>query len=278
MVRSLSLGYSTCPNDTFIFHAMTHGQVDCTPYEFEPVLQDVEALNQAAKSSRLDVTKLSFAAIGHLSESYGLLRSGAALGRGCGPLIVARPGHDLSQLAGSKVAVPGAWTTANLLLGLYLSGPARTIPMVFDRIMPAIANGECDYGVIIHEGRFTYTSYGLTALLDLGKWWEDENGLPIPLGGIAVNRHLGVSVARTVEGLIQASIRYAFQYPRVSRDYVKKHAQEMTDDVISKHIALYVNDESIEISPKGMDAIKTLFQRSRDAGLLPASAQPLMAC
>lgn len=276
-MQQLSLGYSPCPNDTFIFHAITHDKVDCGAHMFEPVLKDVEALNQDAKNRKLDVTKLSFAALGHLQETYGLLRSGAALGRGCGPIIVARPGFKLSQLGESKIAVPGLWTTANLLLGLYLSGSPEVVPMTFDRIMPAVANGELDFGVIIHEGRFTYHSYGLTAILDLGQWWEEKTGLPIPLGGIAIRRSLGASVAAEVEKTIQDSIRYAFKDIDASRGYIKKHAQEVSDDVIARHIDLYVNDDSIEISAEGVQAIEALFQRGRDAGLLPNSLRPLFS-
>ena len=277
MTENLSLGYSTCPNDTFIFHALTHGLVDCGSLRFESVLKDVETLNQAARSQTLDVTKLSFAAIGQLQETYRLLRSGAALGRGCGPLVVARAGSDHAQLAASKIAVPGLWTTANLLLGLYLSGHPKVMPMTFDRIMPAVAKGDFNFGVIIHEGRFTFESYGLVDLLDLGQWWEDETGLPIPLGGIAIRRKLGPSVAINVETTLRESVRYAFDHPEASRRYVKTHAQEMTDEVIDQHIALYVNDDSMEIGDEGMTAIKVLFDQAREAGMIPDCKKELFA-
>ena len=178
-MKNLRLGYSTCPNDTFVFHAMTHGLVDCGSFYFQPALHDVEALNQMAKSEQIDVTKLSFAALGYLLENYGLIGSGAALGRGCGPLVVSRPGLDLIDLPSSKIAVPGFWTTAHLLLGLYLGHEPKATAMVFDRIMPTVTSGDYDFGVIIHEGRFTYENHGLHALLDLGQWWEDES-LPGP--------------------------------------------------------------------------------------------------
>ncbi|RUA02922.1 MAG: 1,4-dihydroxy-6-naphthoate synthase [Deltaproteobacteria bacterium] len=278
MTKTLSLGYSTCPNDTFIFHAMTHGRVGDDAFEFRPVLEDVETLNQKARFRTLDVTKLSFAAIGHLTESYGLLRSGAALGRGCGPLIVARSGKDLSHLDRSAVAVPGEWTTASLLLGLYLSRPPAVTAMPFDRIMPAVAGGEVDYGVIIHEGRFTFGSYGLTDLLDLGQWWEDETGLPIPLGGIAIRRDLGRSVAAVVEKIIQKSVRYAFDHPEASRNYVNAHAREMEDRVVDQHIGLYVNEDSERIGLQGQAAIEMLFKKARQAGMMPESRADLFAC
>lgn len=278
MTKKLSLGYSTCPNDTFIFHAMTHGLVAGGALRFQPVLEDVETLNQKARSQTLDVTKLSFAAIGHLTETYGLVRSGAALGRGCGPLVVARSGADLSDIGTSRVAVPGLWTTANLLLGLVASGQPTLFPMPFDRIMPAVANGDIDYGVIIHEGRFTFGSYGLVELLDLGQWWEDQTGLPIPLGGIAIRRELGTSIAENVETAIRNSVRYALDDPEVSRDYVKGHAQEMADDVIDRHIGLYVNDDSVSIGPEGVTAIEVLFKKARRAGMMPESGASLFAC
>jgi len=278
MLQNLSLGYSTCPNDTHIFYAMTHGRIDCGSLRFETVLKDVEALNQDAKSQFLDVTKLSFAAIGQLWDTYGLLRSGAALGRGCGPLIVARPGSGLSGIASSRVAVPGLWTTANLLFCLYLSVHPKVEPIPFDRIMSAVAKGDFDYGVIIHEGRFTFEPYGLVDLLDLGQWWEDETGLPIPLGGIAIRRELGPLTAEKVETTIRESVQYAFDHPKASRSHVKTHAQEMTDDVIDQHIALYVNDNSVSIGEEGMAAIEKLFKRGREAGVIPESEKPLFAC
>jgi len=278
MTQILSLGYSTCPNDTYIFHAMTHGLVGCGSVRFEPTLKDVETLNQEARSQTLDVTKLSFAVIGQLRDAYGLLRSGAALGRGCGPLIVARPGSGLSGIASSRVAVPGLWTTANLLLGLYLSVHPKVEPIPFDRIMSAVAKGVFDYGVIIHEGRFTFESYGLVDLLDLGQWWEDETGLPIPLGGIAIRRELGPLTAEKVETTIRESVQYAFDHPEASRSHVKTCAQEMTDDVIDQHIALYVNDDSVSIGEEGVAAIEMLFKRGREAGMTPKSGMPLFAC
>jgi len=277
MTKKFTLGYSTCPNDTFIFHALAHGLVAGGALRFKSVLEDVETLNQKARTQTLDVTKLSFAAIGHLMETYGLLRSGAALGRGCGPLVVARSGADLEHIGRSKVAVPGLWTTANLLLGLYVSPPPILISMPFDRIMPAVAGGDVDYGVIIHEGRFTFESYGLVDLLDLGQWWESQTGLPIPLGGIAIRRELGASIAEKVEMAIEESVRYAFDNPGASRDYVKANAQEMADVVIDRHIGLYVNDDSKTIGSEGVAAIEMLFKKARQAGMMPKSEKPLFA-
>jgi 1,4-dihydroxy-6-naphthoate synthase len=277
MTKTLTLGYSTCPNDTFLFHALAHGRIDCRGLEFEIHLADVERLNQDAEDGRLDVTKLSFAAIGHLRERYALLRSGAALGRGCGPLVIAKPGFDPSRLDRVPIAVPGMRTTAAMLLGLYLSGVPDCVPMTFDRIMPAVSRGEYAAGVIIHEGRFTFQDHGLVELVDLGRWWEDDTGLPIPLGGIAVRRDLGLDVARRVEAAIRDSVAYAFAHPGDSDGYIRTHAQEMEDHVVRKHIELYVNDFTLDLGETGVAAVVELFRRGREAGVLPYSRVPLLA-
>jgi len=270
MTQTLSLGYSTCPNDTFLFHALAHGKIDCRGLAFEICLADVEQLNRYAEVGRLDVTKLSFAAMGHLRERYALLGSGSALGRGCGPLVVAKPGFDPSRLGRTPIAVPGMRTTAAMLLGLYLSGTPACIPMNFDRIMPAVSRGEYEAGVIIHEGRFTFQDYGLVQLVDLGRWWEEDTGLPIPLGGIAVRRDLGPDIARCVEAAIRDSVAYAFDHPEESSTYVRAHAQEMAPDVIRQHIALYVNPFTLDLGEDGLAAVDALFRRGEAAGLLPA--------
>lgn len=268
--RHYTLGYSTCPNDTYIFEALVHGRVPCGDIGFEVVLKDVEALNQDARRGVLDFSKLSFAALGHLLPRYGLLRCGAALGRGCGPLIIARPGTDPNQLGRRPVAVPGLWTTACLLLGLYLGDRPLLAPMPFDRIMPAVASGEVPFGVIIHEGRFTYSDHGLEMIADLGRWWEAESGLPIPLGGIAARRDLPAGVVRTVDQALGRSVAHARRNPDDSRPYIRRHAQEMDPTVIDRHIELYVNAFSIDLGPEGEAAVAAFFQRARQAGLLPA--------
>lgn len=277
MNQRLTLGYSTCPNDTFLFYALAHDRVGC-PARFDIELADVETLNQAAKTERFDISKLSFAAIGHLMEGYGLLRSGAALGRGCGPLIVAREGVRLADLEGAAIAVPGLWTTACLLLGLYMGRPPRVTSMGFEKIMPAIKNGAHDAGVIIHEGRFTYQNHGLVKLLDLGEWWEETTGSPIPLGGIAVRRSLGPETARLVEKAIADSVAYAFRHPEATDAYVRMHAQEMAADVVQQHIDLYVNDFTRDLGEAGEEAIRKLFELARRRGVLPHSDRPLFAC
>ena len=266
----LTLGYSTCPNDTFIFYALAHNMINCGGLEFKVELADVETLNQHAGAGLFDVSKLSFAAIGHLLHTYGLLRSGAALGLGCGPLVIARPGFDLKQINSKKVAVPGMWTTAHMLLGLYLSEKPDVISMPFDRIMPAVSSGDIDFGVIIHEGRFTYKEYDLISLIDLGRWWEYKTSLPIPLGGIAIRRDFPAETARKVEEAIRESVLYALNNRTATDDYVKKYAREMSPSVIRRHIDLYVNDFSVDIGKKGGDAIEKLFSMARAKGMLPA--------
>jgi 1,4-dihydroxy-6-naphthoate synthase len=278
METDLSLAYSPCPNDTFIFHALTHGLVSCGDRRFTVDLKDVEALNMAARQGRYHISKLSFAAIGHLLGDYGLLRSGAALGRGCGPLIVARPGIRLSDIKNQPIAVPGMWTTANLLLGLYLGRQPAVVPLRFDRIMPCIKEGDVDVGVIIHEGRFTYQDHGLEELLDLGAWWETATGLPIPLGGIAVKRSLPSGVVKDIERAIAASVQYAFHHPEASATYIRQHAQEMDPHVIDSHIDLYVNDFSIDLGHTGTKAVEHLFELAAQNGLIEKSNHPLFAC
>jgi 1,4-dihydroxy-6-naphthoate synthase len=266
--QMLSLAFSPCPNDTYIFYALTHQKIVTGDLDFTIALHDVEYLNQAAKNNMFDVTKLSFGAIGHLIDRYVLLNSGAALGRGCGPLIVARKGVDLSHLIKKKIAVPGLWTTAYLLMSLCMKSPPEVVPMPFDQIMPAIQKGEYDGGVIIHEGRFTYGDYGLTCLMDLGEWWEAETSLPIPLGGIAIRRDIPRQIAVQVEGAIRASIQYAQQNPHAADDYIQAHAQEISEEVIDRHIGLYVNEFSLDLGIQGRAAIEKLFSRATIKGIM----------
>lgn len=277
MIIPLSLAYSTCPNDTFAFFGLASGRVTCPDVSFQITLADVETLNQAGRSRTYDITKLSFAAMGHLRSSYWLLKSGAALGRGCGPLIVARPGCDMASLSHARLAVPGMDTTACLLTGLFLGHPPLATAMTFDQIMPAVAAGHCDFGVIIHEGRFTYPQYGLDRVLDLGEWWEETTGLPVPLGCIAAGRHLDMAVVRNVERAIAKSIAYAFAHPDQTADYVREYAQEMAPEVVQQHIDLYVNDFSLDIGKEGEKAIQMLFGMAEAAGIMAPDSRPLFA-
>jgi 1,4-dihydroxy-6-naphthoate synthase len=278
MHRRLTLGYSTCPNDTYIFDALAHGRIDLHSLSYDIHLADVETLNQKATTGDLDITKLSFAAIGHLLHTYALLHAGAALGRGCGPLIVARPGVSLSSMADALVAVPGDWTTACLLLNLFSPRPLQTIAMPFDRIMPAIQSGNATAGVIIHEGRFTYPSYNLNCLMDLGQWWETETGLPIPLGGIVIRRDLPRDIIVRVNNTLRESVDYARHNPGASADYIRRHAQEMAPRVVQQHIDLYVNDFTRNLGEEGARAIEILFNKARNRGLMPPASGALFAC
>ena len=278
MKQNLTLGYSTCPNDTFIFYALAHNLIERRGLQFKIELADVETLNQQARAGVFDISKLSFAAIGHLLDTYGVLRSGSALGRGCGPLVVARPGFNLNQIDSKKIAVPGMWTTACMLLGLYLSRKPDVVPMLFDLIMPAVERGDFDFGVIIHEGRFTYKNYGLICLLDLGKWWEQKTSLPIPLGGIAIRRDIAPEIARSVETAIQESTLYGFKHRTETDSYIKRYAREMSSAVIRRHIDLYVNEFTIEIGEQGKEAIEALFEMARNRGILPESKRSVFVC
>lgn len=276
MNRELTLGYSPCPNDTFIFYALTHGRISLPGRTIRERLEDVETLNQLARGGVLELTKISYHAYGHLRDNYVLLRSGGALGRGCGPLVIAsRPGATLQDLKGRPLAIPGELTTANLLLQLCAGGFAQIVSMPFDQIMPAVANGHVTAGVIIHESRFTYQQFGLHQVIDLGEWWEAETGCPIPLGGILARRDLGTATIKAVEQAIAASLAYAWQHPDEPRDYISQHAQELAANVIDQHIGLYVNAFSSDLGVEGIKAVTTLFERAEAAGLLPHSTQPL---
>ncbi len=262
---TLSLGFSPCPNDTFIFYALVHGLVGAPAFA-PPCLEDVETLNEWALAGRLDVTKLSFHAYGLVRDRYALLASGGALGRGCGPLLVQRPGQPL-DLGRATVAIPGRYTTAALLLRLYAPEVGGLRCLRFDQIMPAVAAGEVDAGVIIHESRFTYQAHGLAAAVDLGAWWEESTGLPIPLGCIAARREMGEARIAEVEQAIRQSVDWAFAHPQDVLPWIRGHAQELDDAVIASHIELYVNDFSRDLGEEGQRAVAALLERGRRAGV-----------
>lgn len=276
-MRSLTLGYSPCPNDTFIFYALTHGRIPLPGVTIRERLEDVETLNALALNQALDLTKISYHAFGHLRQEYALLRSGSALGRGCGPLVVARESRDLRSLRGCRIAIPGRLTTANLLLQLCSEGFDQVVAMPFDRIMAAVTSGEVEAGVIIHESRFTYQQLGLHQVIDLGQWWECDSGHPIPLGGILARRSLGAPLIETIEAALRASLAFARAHPEETRGYIKQHSQELADGVIDSHIALYVNDFSHDLGDEGVRAIACLLQRAEARGLIPPSPLPLFA-
>ena len=257
----LSVGFSTCPNDTFIFgHLAREAGI-------ETHLHDVETLNRWAFEERFDVTKLSFHAWLLVRDRYELLSCGAALGRGCGPLVIAKNVGELSS--GSVVAVPGPFTTAHLLLRLWRPDVQNRIFMPFDRIMGAVAAGEADAGVIIHEGRFTYRERGFGLIEDLGDWWERETGLPIPLGCIAARKKLGKETIGGIEQRLKRSIEAAFADPASVAEYVKRYAQELDDAVIRQHIQTYVNASTLALDDEGRAAIEQLQKRAQAAGVIP---------
>lgn len=277
MSNPLTLGFSPCPNDTFMFYPLVHKIVDTGGLSYRERLEDVETLNQLALSGELDVSKVSYHALGHIRDEYALLHSGSALGRGCGPLLVAGSNIDTSDLRGRTIAVPGRYTTALLLLRLFDPSLTNFIVMPFNEIMDTVLKGNADAGLIIHESRFTYQGYGLHKLLDLGEWWEAETGLPIPLGGIVARRSLGAETIAAVERALRAGVEYARSHPDQAAHYIGEHAQEMSAEVCAAHIELYVNDFSSDLGDEGMRAISGLLQRAEQAGIIPPSTMPLFA-
>jgi 1,4-dihydroxy-6-naphthoate synthase len=264
---ALSLAVSPCPNDTFVFHALVHGLIPGAP-DVDLTFADVDVTNTAAQRGEFDLVKVSYAALPWLLDDYELLPAGGALGRGCGPLVLARtPRPDLT---GATVAVPGDRTTAYLLFRLWSADrpPARIEVVPFHQIMPGVAEGRYDAGLVIHEARFTYPRYGLTALADLGEWWESDTGLPIPLGAILAKRGV-VDPAEATEW-IRTSVSMAWADPDASRDFILANAQEMEPDVVQQHIRLYVNEFTLELGPDGFAAADALLGRAAAAGLTPA--------
>ena len=274
-MKTLTLGFSPCPNDTFIFGPLATGKVEIPGFELQIILEDVETLNKLAREALLDFTKISFHAFALVVNRYALLRSGAALGRGCGPLVVAREPRNIDSLRGEVIAIPGELTTANLLLQLCGDGFPEVYAVSYDTIMHRIQRGEFAAGVIIHEGRFTYRNYGLHQVIDLGAWWEESQGLPIPLGGILVRRELQTDVAEAVEDAIRRSLSFARQNSEEIWPYIKTHAQEMDDEVIAQHIDLYVNEYSLDLGEEGRIAIKKLLELAHERDLVPPLAADL---
>ena len=273
-MKTLSLGYSPCPNDTFIFYALAHNRIALGDLHFaRPQLEDVETLNSWALEKRLDVTKISCHALGHVLDEYCVLSAGSALGRGCGPLLVAAAGLPVESLVGKRVAIPGRLTTAALLFRLFLPACGELVEMRFDTIMEAVRRGEVDAGVIIHESRFTYAQQGLVCLQDLGQWWEDVSGQPIPLGCIVARRSLGREKLALIDQAIAASVDFAFASPTACLPYIREHSQETAEEVVQSHIELYVNAFSKDLGAEGMDAITAFLRRGRQTGILPATTE-----
>jgi 1,4-dihydroxy-6-naphthoate synthase len=273
----LSLAFSPCPNDCFMFDALVHGRVDTEGLEFEVRLADIEALNQAAFAGAVDVTKLSFHAYAYCVDDYVLLDAGSALGRNCGPLLISKRAIEAAEVARGalRLAIPGRYTTANLLCGLAFPAAQDKTELVFSDIEQAVLDGRVDAGVIIHENRFTYMEKGLRKIIDLGEYWETETGAPIPLGGIVASRSLPEDVRLAVDRAIRRSVEFAFAHPDASLPYVRAHAQEMSEDVMYRHIDLYVNRFSVDLGDEGRHAVRVLFERAAGHGVVPHATRRL---
>lgn len=267
-MQTIKIGYSPCPNDTFIFDAMVHEKVDTEGLKFEAALKDVEELNQMAFRNELEVSKLSYFALANLLKNYQLLNSGSALGSGVGPLLIAKQHMTEEEIDAARIAIPGKYTTANFLLSLAYPRAENKLEMLFSDIENAVLNGNVDAGLIIHENRFTYEEKGLVKLIDLGNYWEEVSGNLIPLGGIAIKRGLDQPTKEKVDRIIKRSIEYAFKQPESSREYVKAHAQEMSEEVMQKHINLYVNNYSVDLGEEGRGAVLQLFKKAEEKGLI----------
>ncbi|HEX8948588.1 MAG TPA: 1,4-dihydroxy-6-naphthoate synthase [Dissulfurispiraceae bacterium] len=259
----ISLGFSPCPNDTFIFYALVNKKIDTRGLDFDFIIEDVETLNRLALGGKSDVSKVSCHAFFHLQNEYRFLHTGGAFGRGCGPLVVAKGLRSPGDLSGKRIAIPGRLTTAFLLLKLFAVSldfqPSDFVEMPFHEIMESVRGGKADAGLIIHESRFTYPDYGLVRIADLGEWWEKETGLPIPLGGIAARKALGPDVIRTIEELIGESVKYSRLHRDEAMPYIRAHARELSEEVIAEHIALYVNDYTVDIGRDGQIALDKLL-------------------
>jgi 1,4-dihydroxy-6-naphthoate synthase len=277
----LSLGFSPCPNDTFIFDALIHHKIDTEGLEFEVFFDDVETLNQKALRSELDISKLSFHAFAHLAEKYALLDAGSALGFGVGPLLICKNEELISgdrlnmESSPLRVGIPGELTTANFLLGIAFPNLRNKKVMVFSEIENSLLTGSIDLGLIIHENRFTYMDKGLHKVVDLGSYWEELTGCAIPLGGIVINRKLDHEIQLKVNRLIRRSVEFAFENPTSGIDFISSHAQEMDEEVMYKHIDLYVNKYSVDLGAEGRKAIDIMFKMAREKGIIPSLAQDL---
>lgn len=265
----LSLGFSPCPNDTFIFDALVHNKIDTEGLEFDVILADVEELNQKAFAGELDITKLSYHAFAYLTNTYALLDAGSALGRNCGPLLIAKRPVSQAEIEKGPIAIPGKYTTANFLLSMAYPTAVNKTELLFSDIEQAVLDEQVVAGLIIHENRFTYRDKGLVKLKDLGEFWEGNTGHPIPLGGIVVNRQLPADVQKTVNRVLARSVAFAQEQPEATRNYVSAHAQEMDEQVMYAHIGLYVNDFTRDLGPQGRAAVSFLFSEAQRLGVVP---------
>jgi len=269
----LTLGFSPCPNDTFIFDALIHHKIDTEGLEFEVFFDDVETLNQKAFKGVLDVTKLSYHAFAYVVDQYALLDSGSALGFGVGPMLISKKQISISDLQSDplkyKIGIPGKYTTANFLLGLAFPEAKNKQEMIFSGIEDALLNDEIDIGLIIHENRFTYQDKGLQKIIDLGDYWEKQTGCAIPLGGIVANRKLPLDVQLKLNRVLRRSVEFAFANPKSGLDFIRQHSQEMSEEVMYKHIDLYVNQYSVDLGTEGRKAINLLFEKALQNQVIP---------
>ena len=268
----LTLGFSPCPNDTFIFDALIHDKIDTEGLEFEVYYDDVETLNQKAFRGELDITKLSYHAFAYVVDQYVLLDAGSALGFGVGPLLISKGEMSIAELNNPdhKIGIPGKYTTANFLLGLALPKATNKQEMVFSEIEDALLHEQIDVGLIIHENRFTYQLKGLKKIIDLGDYWEKLTGCAIPLGGIVAHRKLTPEVLQKINRVLKKSVEFAFANPKSGLDFIRQHAQEMSEEVMYKHIELYVNKYSLDLGEEGRRAINLLFATATEKGIIPA--------
>lgn len=274
-MSKLTLGFSPCPNDTFIFDALVHSKVDTEGLAFEVHLADVEELNDLAFKNKLDITKLSYHALAYCSSKYQLLTSGSALGSGVGPLLIAKKPLTAQELSSAKIAIPGVYTTANFLLSLAYPLAKNKTAVLFSEIEQMVLNDEVDAGLIIHENRFTYAEKGLQKIIDLGEFWEKQSGNLIPLGGIVVKRSFDDELKQKINRVLKKSVEYAFEYPTASQTYVAAHSQEMSAVVTQQHINLYVNEYSIDLGKNGKNAVEVLFAKAIENGLIKEITQPI---
>ncbi|HEY5471434.1 MAG TPA: 1,4-dihydroxy-6-naphthoate synthase [Bacteroidales bacterium] len=265
----LTLGFSPCPNDTFIFDAMVHGRIDTEGLEFDYFLADVEELNRKAFASEVDITKMSYHAYAYVADNYLILDSGSALGHKNGPLLISKRILQPSELAGARIAIPGKYTTANLLLSIAWPEALNKTEYLFSDIENALLNEEVDAGLIIHETRFTYYKKGLHKIADMGEYWEKLSGMPIPLGAIVINRKVPENLALKVNRVVRRSLEYAYKDSFASFDFVSGNAKEMDSAVMNKHIKLFVNEYTLNLGCKGREAIDTLFRFAREKEVIP---------
>ena len=265
----LTLGFSTCPNDTYIFDAMVHGRIDTEGIEFELMMTDVEELNRFAFAAEIDITKISYHAYAYLADSYLLLNAGSALGFKNGPLLISKYKIYPDEIDHLKIAIPGKNTTANLLLSIAYPEHKNRKEYLFSDIEEVVLSGEMDAGVIIPESQNTYPQKGLNKVVDLGEFWETKTGLAIPLRGIVVNRKFPAEIQRKIDRIMKRSIKFALENPKASYPFVKQHAQEMDDTVLESHLKLFVNDFTSELGEEGQKAIKALFSEATKLGVIP---------